>query len=184
MNIFVLDKSPVIAAQMQCDKHIVKMVLESAQMLSTAHRVLDGNMYLGPSKSGKRTVKKWTHKDYDDVLYKVVHLKHPCTVWTMETDSNYTWHYTHFIALCDEYEYRYGRKHLSDIKLRDILKAPPKNIPSGNLTEFALAMKSYPQCIIPDDPIQSYRNFYHADKHFAAWNRRRPAPDWWEGYKG
>ena len=44
MNIFVLDRNPVIAAQMQCDKHIVKMIVESGQMLSTVHRMLDGKM--------------------------------------------------------------------------------------------------------------------------------------------
>ena len=57
MNIFVLDEDPTIAAQMQCDKHVVKMIVESAQMLSTAHRMLDGKMIMKPSKSGKRMVK-------------------------------------------------------------------------------------------------------------------------------
>ena len=52
MNIFVLDRNPVIAAQMQCDKHIVKMIVESGQMLSTAHRMLDAEVTRGPSKSG------------------------------------------------------------------------------------------------------------------------------------
>ena len=63
MNIFVLDTDPVEAAQLQCDKHVVKMVLESAQMLSTAHRLIDGTMYKAPSKSGKTMVKHWKHDD-------------------------------------------------------------------------------------------------------------------------
>ena len=79
------------------------MVLESAQMLSTAHRMLDGNTSTGVSKSGKRTVKKYVHPELDDVLYKAVHFNHPCTVWTMKTAGNYQWHYDHFVALCDEY---------------------------------------------------------------------------------
>ena len=57
MNIFILDEDPTIAAQMQCDKHVVKMIVESAQMLSTAHRMLDGKLIMKPSKSGKRMVK-------------------------------------------------------------------------------------------------------------------------------
>ncbi len=57
MNIFVLDEDPVISAQMMCDKHIPKMIVEAAQMLSTAHRMLDGYMEKRPSKSGKRMVK-------------------------------------------------------------------------------------------------------------------------------
>ena len=59
MNIFVLDKDPHIAAQMHCDKHVPKMIVESAQMLSTAHRLLDGEEYMAPSKSGKRMVKHY-----------------------------------------------------------------------------------------------------------------------------
>ena len=50
MNIFVLDKDPHIAAQMHCDRHVPKMIVESAQMLSTAHRLLDGEEYMAPSK--------------------------------------------------------------------------------------------------------------------------------------
>ena len=84
MNIFVLDKNPIVAAQLQCDKHVVKMIVESAQMLSTAHRMLDGQEYKAPSKSGKRMVKKWKLKNHDDVIYSAVHMGHPCTVWTME----------------------------------------------------------------------------------------------------
>ena len=68
MNIFVLDTDPVTAAQLQCDKHVVKMIVESAQMLSTAHRMLDGTIQIAPSKSGKRMVKHYrlfddTHLD-------------------------------------------------------------------------------------------------------------------------
>ena len=108
MNIFILNNDPVRAAQAQCDKHIVKMPLESAQMLSTAHRILDGTETKRPSKSGKTMVKYWTLDNlYEDVMYSVAHRGHPCTVWSMETNANYNWHYEHFVALCDEYKYRY-----------------------------------------------------------------------------
>jgi hypothetical protein len=179
MNIFILDEDPVNAALLQCDKHVVKMPLESAQMLSTAHRVLDGDMYLGPSKSGKRTVKKWEHREYDDVLYNVVHLKHPCTVWTMQSVSNYNWHYQHFIALCDEYTHRYGRRHLSDEKLREILATPPANTPLGGLTQKPLAMKANPECINVNDPIGSYRAYYRTKKErFGMVWTKRNIPEW------
>jgi hypothetical protein len=86
MNIFVLDRNPVVAAQMQCDKHIVKMIVESGQMLSTAHRMLDAEVTRGPSKSGKTIQKKWVFRDErEDVLYKAVHMYHPCTTWTMQS---------------------------------------------------------------------------------------------------
>lgn len=179
MNIFYLHPNPVIAAQMQCNKHICKMPTESAQMLSTAHRVLDGDMYLGSSKSGKRTVKKWSHREHDNVLYNVVHLNHPCTVWTMQSDSNYNWHYEHFVALCEEYKYRYGRRHLSDEKLRDILATPPANIPLGPLTDMPLAMKSNPECMNESDPVASYRAYYKTkqDRFKMQWSKR-DIPDW------
>lgn len=161
MNIFILSTNPVEAAQMQCDKHVVKMVLESAQMLSTAHRILDGDA-VNPE------------------LYRKVHARHPCTLWTMETDFNYRWHYKHFIALGEEYTFRYGKVHSSIQKLAGILSHAPRNIPVGGLTPFALAMKQYPECVVENNPVASYRNFYLADKKdFAKWTRGRKAPEWW-----
>ena len=122
MNIFVLDNDPVKAAQLQCDKHVVKMIVESAQMLSTTHRMLDGKELKRPSKSGRTMVKYYELPDErEDILYKAVHFNHPCTVWSRESCCNYSWHYEHFIALCDEYKYRYGKTHSTDSKLRDIL---------------------------------------------------------------
>ena len=107
MNIFVLDKDPHIAAQMHCDRHVPKMIVESAQMLSTAHRLLDGEEYMAPSKSGKRMVKHYRLPDHDDIIYKAVHAKHPCTIWTMQSFDNYVWHYDLFKYLSWEFEYRF-----------------------------------------------------------------------------
>ena len=178
MNIFVLDKNPIVAAQLQCDKHVVKMIVESAQMLSTAHRMLDGQEYKAPSKSGKRMVKKWKLKNHDDVIYSAVHMGHPCTVWTMESNANYEWHYKHFIALCDEYTYRYGKIHSSDTKLREHLEQLPNNIPVTKMTEFKLAMKSNPECML-ECPVESYRAFYHTKQHRFKmdWTKRK-VPEW------
>lgn len=183
MNIFVLDSDPVLAAQNQCDKHIVKMIVESAQMLSTAHRMLDGNIQMGPSKSGKRTVKTWTLPDERELhLYKAVHMSHPCTVWTMECDHNYDWHYVHFKALCDEYTYRYGKKHATDTLLRHRLAQLPSNIPrTTRCTMFKLAMKANPECMFPEDPVKSYRAFYQTkqDRFSMVWTKREQ-PQWFK----
>ncbi len=181
MNIFKLDECPIASAQLQCDKHVVKMIVESAQMLSTAHRMLDGAEYKAPSKSGKRMVKHWSHPTLDDVLYKAVHMHHPSTVWTMESRANYTWHYMHFIALCEEYEFRYGKQHATYEKLGDILQAIPENIPTNNYrqTPFKLAMADYPECIALGDPVLAYRAFYQTkqDRFKMVWSKRE-IPEW------
>jgi len=182
VNLFILDKDPVIAAQLQCDKHVVKMIVESAQMLSTTHRMLDGKLAKVPSKSGKSNVKAWTLPDErEDILYKAVHTAHPCTVWTTKSNNNYNWHYVHFTALCDEYKYRYGKTHSTDTLLREILKTPPRNIEVGYLTQQPLAMKSNPECMFPNDPVKSYRMFYQTkqDRFKMSWTKR-PIPEWFE----
>jgi hypothetical protein len=184
MNVFVLSEDPIEAAQMMCDKHIPKMIVEAAQMLSTAHRMLDGYVEKRPSNSGKRMVNYWVHSNsnLEGVLYNAVHHKHPCTIWTMASKANYEWHYKHFLALCSEFQYRFNREHLTYKKLKDVLREPPINIPNSAITEFPQAMKAYPQCMVEGDPVQAYRNYYHY-KHFAKWERGRPAPEWWEGCK-
>lgn len=183
MNIFYLHDDASIAAQMMCDKHIPKMIVEAAQMLSTAHRMLDGTETRKPSKSGKRMVKYYSYPDsyLENVIYKAVHFNHPSTVWTRESDKNYMWHYNHFIALGEEFEMRFGKLHKTILLLKDILSKIPKNIPKTNtITPIRLAMKAYPECIVENDGVQSYRNFYLADKReFAKWEKGRQAPTWW-----
>ena len=150
----------VNSAKSQCDKHIVKMPLESAQMLCTAHRILDGD-------------------EGNEDLYKIAHPKHPSTLWTMESMGNYNWHYQHWVALCEEYTYRYGKVHMSEQKFRARLCVPPVNIPHGTVTEFKLAFKDYPECIVEGDPIASYRNFYMTkQQRFKMTWKNRPTPNW------
>lgn len=182
MNIFILDLDPVKAAQMLCDKHAAgKMCVESAQMLSTAHRMLDGYVEKRPSKSGKRMVNYYVHPDpeLDRQLYNAVHFNHPCTVWTMQTTANYRWHFKHFIALCNEYKYRYGKTHLTDEKLRYVLAKYPINLPKKKQTPFALAMQNEPQCIFRNDPVKSYRAYYNTkqDRFKMVWSKRE-VPEW------
>ena len=161
MNIFILDEDPRTAASMHCDKHVPKMVVESAQMLSTAHRMLDGVETKKRSRSGKTMSKYYMLGDTrEHHLYNAVHFNHPCTVWTRESSQNYLWHYELFIALCGEYTKRYGKIHLTDRSLREHLKTTPNNIPDISMTPFRLAMKSNPECMDESDPIESYRKFY------------------------
>jgi|TARA_B110000914_G_C15507706_1_gene469169 hypothetical protein len=159
MNIFYLNEDPKIAAIEHNDKHCVKMVLEYAQMLSTAHRVLDGE-----ERADELSV------------YKIAHLNHPSTVWTRESSLQYEWLYSLFVALSDEYTYRYQKIHSTDLKLRKILLNLPDNIPRGKV------FRQPPQCM-PDeykckDSVDAYQKFYIGEKaHFSKWKDRQ-IPDW------
>ena len=181
MNLFILNDDPILAAQQQCDKHVVKMIIESAQMLSTTHRMVDGKMERRPSKGGSM-LQYFYHgdKEKEMTLYKACHFNHPCTIWTRENTANYNWHYKHFIALCDEYTHRYGKTHATDIKLRQALKTPPNNmIRSNKRTPFRLAMASNPECMF-EDVVKSYRAFYHTkQKRFSMTWTKRDIPEWW-----
>ena len=183
MNIFVLSLDPVIAAQEQCDKHVVKMIVESAQMLSTAHRVIDGELYYSLSTNGRK-IARYHLNDHDDLIYKAVHINHPSTKWTYESIANYNWHYKHFVALCKEYTYRYGKIHATETKLLEVLATPPKNIPQGPLTPFKLAMAQFPECI-KECPVESYQRFYatKVDRFKMFWSKRQ-VPEWFCRYVG
>lgn len=184
MNIFVLDNDPVVAAQMVCDKHVGKMIVESAQMLSTVHRMLDGTPERRRSKSGKTMQQYYSFGDErDNLYYLAVHKFHPCTTWTADSLTNYKWHYEHFRGLAEEFEYRRKKQHVTWQKLGDMLSTPPKNISDKGLTPFAQAMSHYPECR-NENAVQAYRNYYHAAKPFAKWNWGRPAPSWWRGFEG
>ena len=160
MNIFVVDADPASAAICLPDKLVVKMPLESAQMLSTAHRVLDGEQ-----------------ASADKGVYKVAMKNHPCTIWTRETSQNYRWLYYHFFALCKEYETRYGREHLCFTKLHKPLACLPKNIAIGGLTKMPQAMPEQYKC---EDTVQAYRDYVVNEKHYAKWNKiPSRQPDWW-----
>ena len=185
MNIFILDKNPITAAQMLCDRHVPKMIVESGQMLSTAHRLLDGIPEKRRSKSGKTIQTYFSFGDErDDIYYAAVHKYHPCTTWTLASKENYQWHYEHFVGMCKEFEYRRGKVHKTSDVLGEPLAKTPITIPNIGLTEFAQAMSHYPDCIVKGDAVAAYRNYYHMAKSFAKWDWGRPAPDWWKGYQG
>ena len=185
MNRFYIEEEPTAIAKSHCDKHIVKMPLEEAQMLCTAHRLLDGNLERRPSKSCKTMVKYWKLDDVvsESVFYKAVHMSHPCTKWSMETDSNYRFAYSLFMALCREYQHRYGKVHMCGQKLWIALRRLPKNIPIGPMTEMPLAMGSNPECMDPGDVLGSYRHYYATKKgRFKMVWTNREEPKWWSEY--
>lgn len=159
MNIFVLSYRPRDAARDHCDKHVVKMILETAQLLSTAHRELDD-------------VPK------DSPLYKSTHKNHPCAKWVRECSANYFWAYSLFDHLNREYTARYGKTHMSWVKLGQALSFSPRNIPvAANTTQFPLAMPI--QYIHPGSEVLSYRNYYMgAKRDIAVWKDPKTKPGW------
>lgn len=176
MNIFFIDTDPAIAAQQMIDKHVVKMILESAQLLSTAHRLLDGTETKGKTKTG-RNVKRWIlNDDRDPVVFQATHVNHPSAIWTRQSVENYNWLVEHFFALGTEYTYRYGKQHKCFGQLSYMLQSPPFNLKQYDMTPMPSAMdKKY---IIGDDPVQNYRNYYRYGKQsMHSWKNRNP-PDW------
>jgi hypothetical protein len=177
MNIFVVDEHPVRAARQMVDKHVVKMILEAGQMLSTSHRVLDGDEYYDRTKNNRR-IKRWLLNDErESKLWKASFVGHPCTQWTMESRMNYRWHATHALALCREYTHRYEKTHKSQSLIEYLFNREPLNIKEGGLTKFAIAM---PDQYKVECSVESYRNYYRGEKaYFAKW-KNRETPSWWE----
>ena len=174
MNIFYLDENFETAAQQHVDKHVVKMIIEYAQLMSTAHRILDGDEYIDAS-SGRR-IKRWRHPNdnMDSVLYKASHINHPSAIWARETFTNYLWLYSLWEKLCEEYTHRYGKIHMTQQKLQDILSMPPHHINDGPLTKMPQAM---PDDVKTEDSVEAYREYYRQYKfNMAKWtNREIPA---------
>ena len=160
MNIFYLSSCPQEAAEAHCDKHVVKMVLESAQLLSSAHRVLDEDD---------------AHPD----LYKIAHKNHPSTIWTRSSKQHYDWLFRLFRMLSAEYTLRYSRDvlkfHKTWNKLGKILEVAPKNIKDNGWVDP-------PQCM-PDhckdeDVVTAYRNYYILEKNNIAKWKFSEQPQW------
>lgn len=158
MNIFYLDSDPATCASFHGNKHVVKMILEYAQLLCSAHHL--GACVL--------------NEDEQAMLYKLTHKNHPCAVWVRASKSHYEWLYRLFVALCDEYMHRYGKVHLTDSKLRHILNKCPI------MTDLPFVL---PPQVMPDeyqeaDTIEAYRAYYRQGKaQILAYTHRNP-PDW------
>ena len=147
MNIFYLDKCPDKSARLQYNKHVVKMILESAQMLCTAHHCYGD---------------KWQK---ENVPYKQAHLNHPSTVWARKSRATYRWLYLHMMALGDEYTKRYGKTHLTITKCAEFLNVPPAHIQGDEFTQPPQAM---PDEYKDECSIKAYWNYYIGEKHTVA----------------
>lgn len=175
MNIFFLDENPEYAAKYHNDKHVVKMILESAQLLSTAHRFLDGELYYEKSINN-RNLKRWKLNDQrENVLYKATHFNHPCSIWVRESFANYHWLYSLFLFLSEEYTYRFNKQHLSFLKLKDSLYNAPFNITKKEMTKVVLAM---PEEYKKHDAVKAYREYYKIDKKHLLQYTNREHPYW------
>ena len=152
MNIFVLSEDPGIAAIQHCDKHVVKMILESVQMLCTAL-----------NKKGFTTP------------YKSTHVKHPCVLWVESSHDNFLWLKNLTLALNDEYQFRFEKNsnHKSVFVLDEISNYSYESL---GLTEFPQAMPE--KYKIMGNAVKAYRQFYLGEKMgFARWTKRN-IPDW------
>lgn len=175
MNIFYLHDNPLTCARMHCDKHVVKMIIEYAQLLSTAHRMLDGTEYIDASSG--RKIRRWKLDDpiKENLLYKASHINHPSAIWARASRENYNWLYLMWSYLCNEYTVRYGKKHLTDSKLRFHLDKPPVNLAPGDFTAPTPAMPDYCK---ESDVVMSYRKYYILEKKsFARW-KNAITPKW------
>lgn len=158
MNIFILDKDPNIAATFACDRHVVKILLEVAQILSTNIRF---------------------HKNVAN-FYKKTHENHPCTIWARATRHNFMWAAVYGLALSDEYTWRYGKQHKSRLIIEKAIDYADCFV-HDDLTPFAQAM---PQQFKNQDPVHAYRTYYAAAKYkICTWKPPAIEPIWWKTYR-
>ena len=177
INIFYLDKDQYACARDHLDKHVVKMILEYAQLLSTAHRVLDGVVTEGVSTTGRKRKSYVIDDSRENRLYAATHVNHPSAIWVRKSRENYLWLTNMLMILCKEYTHRYGKIHKVE---RDglcwLLKNVPTNIGAEGWSEPTTAMPE--DYKVPGDAITSYRNYYLKDKvRIARWTNRS-MPNW------
>jgi len=163
MNIFYLDRSPIEAAKMHCDKHVPKMIVECYQMMGSSVIRHGATPDMMPLTKKQTPLKGGYHN-------------HPSTRWTGESRTNYL--YVSYMAamLCDEYTKRFGKRHFCEDGIEHLF-GMSSMIPDGPMTAPAQCM---PDEFKDDDPVVAYRRYYHS-KTFAAWNKGREAPAWWNG---
>ena len=156
MNVFVLDQDPRVCATYHNDKHVVKMILETAQLLCGVHHMTESNL---------------------DIPYKLSHKNHPCSIWARKSLENYVWLCDLGMELSTEYTHRYGKRH----KSQDIIEWCLINLPNipevGYMTEQPKAM---PDECKTDDVVESYRRYYIMEKKsFCNW-KNREIPNWFK----
>ena len=158
MNIFVLDLEPTLCAQYHNNRHVVKMVLESSQMLCTVMREKFGI----------------------DYGYKSTHKSHSCTVWTGENHYNFCWLKILGLELCKEYTYRYGKVHKCQYIIEEAYY--PKHLQVPSLSLLGISMTPFSQCMPEQykniDPVVAYRDYYRNEKKHLLQYTKREMPKW------
>ena len=145
MNIFHLHKDPKTCAEYHCDKHVVKMILETGQMLSTAYRRHFDECYF-----------------YNVDLYKTAYPRHPMTVWVGNSGGNFSWTMQLLEHLLQQYELRYNKVHTTS-RIFYLLKNNLKYW--QDLTgEFMRPPLCMPDKYKSEDYIKSYRDYYIGEK--------------------
>ena len=185
MNLFYLDDDLDKCAEAHVDKHIVKMPLEVAQILCTTIWI-DRHLGFVPRELNKEErdhlnqlkneIKHLPSEERPLTPYLPMMYNHPCTIWARSSLDNHEWTHCYGNALGEEYRYRYGKQHKSVTVINNL--PDPIDLERVGFTTFGLAMPD----ILKDyeNPIQSYRDYYHLDKAtFASWTGR-PTPAWWD----
>lgn len=170
MNIFVLSKFPDIAARYHCDKHVVKMILESMQIICTVLR----EVY---------------RIDYG---YRSTHVNHPCTKWAGQRVEHLLWLLDLTKNLCSEYNFRYGKIHKCNLMFNELSVFLQNQVLPEPLKNYTIVTEEYkilvythlnfvfcgPEDLRTNDIVASYRNYYKRDKkYFATWKNRN-TPEW------
>lgn len=169
MNIFALDELPTAAARYHCDRHVVKMILESAQLLSTAHHLAGDDVIITEGIAALRGQR----------ICKPSHQRHPVALWTRAASGNYGWLHELSVALCGQYTKRYGKMHVMEPMLRGPLAQCPGGVPSAPRSAFAQAM---PDQYKGPCSVTAYRLYYVGSKlHFARWAHSE-RPHWLDEY--
>lgn len=159
------------------DVHVRSQINESALMLSTAHRVLDGIQVVLEIEDKNNKVRKkriWVIDDFrNEVFFKASHMNHPSALWVRESVENYLWLAEHLLALGDEFLNRFGKKHNTIVRLGCDIQSPPLNLRDWDFTTPPSVMQE--EYIISSDPVVNYRNLYMTGKkHLAEWSNERP----------
>lgn len=155
MNIFYLDRDPSEAARLQCDRHVVKMILETAQLLSTAHHELDG----------------------ESPAYKPTHKNHPSAVWVRSSSLAYNWTWRHLRALGREYEKRYGKVHKTIAEHLESLRLAPNAMCGGSDAPWSPPPQCMPDEYKRDDTVLAYQLYYNSKAD--DWDARGMTMKWY-----
>ena len=174
MNIFVLHLNQRKAARWHVDKHVVKMLLETCQLLYTAHwllaypELLECNSAVALSKAQKQLEVPeymWSAPICEatgEPGYRPCHSHHPCAVWTRGSSGNYLWLAQLGLELAKEFRFRFKKEHSCEKHIQWLFDNLPLDIQMNKRHDFAIAMDD--QYRISKDPIRSYRNYYKTSK--------------------